>query len=331
MSVHRDYYIYIDTYNQCNLRCRMCGFSNGVAPAPAFLALDVYKSLAAGLFEQTRHLILSCAYEPLMNKTFFNYLYIAGAYAIPRITLTTNGTLLFREISEKLVQSRLTHLHISADGATKETYERIRQGARFDIFLRNVRTFFEIRQAAGQLFPRIQFQFVLLPENLHETAAFVDLVKEFNPYRVLYIHRDFQPPDKQNAMRVRDGLEAALERCVLYHIPFGEIPPVFLKPENVLHAFGKPTGLHITMPGNCPDFGKMLMIRPDGDVFACTGSVFPSGNLYQHGIHEILRDMETCGRDQERCASCVYRYGGQQGLLEQFEQMEAAFEVIEPI
>src|SRR5262249_33255683 len=46
--------------------------------------------------------------------------------------LSTNGTLLDEKNSERLLATPLKHITLSFDGATKESYEFYRKGARFE-------------------------------------------------------------------------------------------------------------------------------------------------------------------------------------------------------
>ena len=46
--------------------------------------------------------------------------------------MVTNGLLMNREWSRNLVRMNVSKISISLDGATKETYEKIRKGGDFD-------------------------------------------------------------------------------------------------------------------------------------------------------------------------------------------------------
>jgi len=145
-----------------------------------------------------------------MCKEFFNYLEIAGKYDVPEIMMTTNAILMTPSRALGLVKSRLTDLHVSVDGATRETYERIRVGARFETLIKNLKSLKEIKKDMGRETPRIQFQFVLLPENLHEAAEIVPLLAEFEPDMILYIHKDYQDPPIENRQAIESALRGAL-------------------------------------------------------------------------------------------------------------------------
>lgn len=66
--------------------------------------------------------------EPLLAPDLFHMLEYAAERGI-RAGFNTNGTLLTRPISERLVALGVDWLHVSLDGATAETYEGIRDGS----------------------------------------------------------------------------------------------------------------------------------------------------------------------------------------------------------
>src|SRR5438067_1792306 len=103
---------------------------------PAFMDFDLFTRVV-GEFTGLRHLHLQGLGEPMMHPRFFDMV----AYAADRgISVTTNSniTLLTAGRAERCVDSGLEWLHISIDGATPETYERIRVRSRFDRVVGNL-------------------------------------------------------------------------------------------------------------------------------------------------------------------------------------------------
>jgi len=68
--------------------------------------------------------------EPLCNPEFNDIVHLIGSKGINTI-VTTNGTLLNKKIVEGWIRDRVYRVHISVDGATKETYEAMRVGGEF--------------------------------------------------------------------------------------------------------------------------------------------------------------------------------------------------------
>ncbi len=109
---------------KCNLRCLHCrGMDDGeLSTERALSLLDEMAGLRPGW------LIIEGG-EPLLRRDIFTLLEKARKLGL-EVYLITSGMLLSAEIIEKL--SRLAvRVMVSIDGATRQTYEAIRQGANF--------------------------------------------------------------------------------------------------------------------------------------------------------------------------------------------------------
>ena len=76
----------------------------------------------------------------------------------------TNGVLLKKEMARRLIDEGLDWIGISMDGATKDIYEEIRIGAKFDRVCENLSNLAALR--VGKV-PKIMINFVLMPMNFH--------------------------------------------------------------------------------------------------------------------------------------------------------------------
>lgn len=330
-SEERFLYIYLDLYNKCNLRCTMCT-AHSPDESPAVIDQQAFQALAAKAFPIARQLVLSCSYEPLMFKGFFDYLNIASQFGIPDMTLTTNATLLTPDKSEKIISSGLTRIHISVDGATKKTYETIRKPANFEVLLENL-GYLSALIKARKRGPKIQFQFVLMPENSRELIDFIDKFSVFRPQRFLFIHQDFRLPPDELGARMGELLRAALRACVDRQIMFGEFPEFYIHPDEIVRAYGGDE----TMPkmwAGCTDPWSFLAIKPNGDVFVCPHHHKPAGNLAQTDVASIWNGVVASQLRQElntdsppaMCQACCYSNQGVVQILRSYEQMEKTLE-----
>jgi radical SAM protein with 4Fe4S-binding SPASM domain len=66
---------------------------------------------------------------------------------LPRIT--TNTTLLTKELSKKLIKAGLDKIEFSLSGVTKKSYEKIHVGATYEVTLNNILDFLELNAEAG--------------------------------------------------------------------------------------------------------------------------------------------------------------------------------------
>src|SRR3954471_23460702 len=122
--------VVIDVSNKCNLRCQMCHFSfDDVFHQPAHhMRPETFERIAASVFPYAHTVVLSAGNEPLMSPWFTEILRLVAPYKLPTLYFLTNAQLLTEKVAEAVIESGVTQVQISADGATKETYERIRRG-----------------------------------------------------------------------------------------------------------------------------------------------------------------------------------------------------------
>ena len=105
--------------------------------------------------------------EPLLHKEIGKMVRYAKAMGVIDVRLNTNGTLLDRETAIDLADAGLDYLIISVDGATKETYEKIRIGGNFEDLVNNIiRTFFIYSRL--KRVPKVRIQMCKQPDNEDE-------------------------------------------------------------------------------------------------------------------------------------------------------------------
>ena len=102
--------IVLDISTMCNLRCCMCSLDKyyekkGIMSTDTFGKLIPYMS-------SINYVSLSCNGEPLLNKNIIEMLSVIKDTSQGKavVGFTTNGTLLTREASEKLILNNLESL-----------------------------------------------------------------------------------------------------------------------------------------------------------------------------------------------------------------------------
>jgi len=103
-----------------------------------FMDWDVYTKI---LNEYTPSSIkLNWRGEPLLHKQICEMVAYAKDIGVIEVLLNTNATHLTRQMINHLSDMGLDVLIISADGASKLVYEKIRKPANFEVFFKNVVT-----------------------------------------------------------------------------------------------------------------------------------------------------------------------------------------------
>lgn len=174
--------VILELVNRCNLECVMCyqGFRNKAKKVTIDLkSLEtIFKDFKDN---QLSALMLSIS-EPLLYKDFDKVLEMAGEANIMDIILFTNGTLLNKKNAEKILKSPITRLFVSIDGATSDTYnkvripvsERLKGTNRLDDLENNIKNFIKMRDESSNELPIVRTSFVALNQNIFEKNKFID-------------------------------------------------------------------------------------------------------------------------------------------------------------
>jgi MoaA/NifB/PqqE/SkfB family radical SAM enzyme len=174
-------FLQIEPVGQCNLRCQMCAIQfrrDGPPYGPlAFMAFDDFVRLI-DQFTGLKELHLQGLGEPMMHPRFFDMV----AYAAERgVTVSTNSnlTLVNERRADACVTSGLARLHVSVDGATAETYEKIRVRSKLAKVTRSLGLLREAKARHGGAGPRVQMVSVIMRQNLHELPDLVRFAAEW--------------------------------------------------------------------------------------------------------------------------------------------------------
>jgi radical SAM protein with 4Fe4S-binding SPASM domain len=152
----------------------------------AFMPFDNFTRLI-DQFTGLKELQLQGLGEPMMHPQFFDMVDYAAARGV-RVTTNSNLTLINAARAERCVQSGLDILHISIDGATAETYERIRVRSKFEKVLRNLGLLQEARAKTGRAGPRLHLVMVIMRQNLHELPELVRFAHRWGMEEIFVQH-----------------------------------------------------------------------------------------------------------------------------------------------
>ncbi len=174
----------IEASSMCNLKCPMCPRTLAVAkegPGKAsryfvHFDFDLFKRLIDEAAELgVPALKLNWLGEPLMNPRIADMVRYAKEKGIEDVIMNTNAVLLTEEMSRALISAGIDRLFFSFEAPDKETYEKIRVGAKFENVLGNIARFNEIRKEMGALSPSTRVSMVMLPELENTMEAYKKL------------------------------------------------------------------------------------------------------------------------------------------------------------
>lgn len=178
--------------NACNFGCIMCTdqLSSLVRSRSKMPRLPVVYGdrFFADLEEFLPHLkVLHFAGgEPCIIPEYFRIWDMLGQSDCSDVELSmvTNASVWNDRVAGAIETLNFTNLLVSIDGATKETFEKVRLGSKFEVVMKNLRRFAaaaaRVRQRGGFAGPAtLGISYCLMPVNYHEMADVMLLAEEF--------------------------------------------------------------------------------------------------------------------------------------------------------
>lgn len=162
--------VFLDPVMACNLRCRMCYFSDPkkrvqMKGIMSERQLDV---CAKSIFPYALKLQIGCGAGPTLYPNLEQIIATGRKYGVPYISLTTNGQLIGsgKCSLEPLVRAGLNELTLSLHGTTQEVYENLMPGANFGTFCRLTAEIARVKR----LYPdfKLRVNYTLNSLNVHD-------------------------------------------------------------------------------------------------------------------------------------------------------------------
>lgn len=160
----------IEITSYCNLRCIMCSRTAMNRPAK-HMHPSLFKKIIDQLAPSVELVYLHGLGEPLLNKNLFKMIAYAKKKGL-KVGISTNATLLDKKAAKKLLKSGIDYIIFAIDGATKETYEKIRIGGNFTQVEQNIKNFLALKKKRKKT-PFVVIQFIKMPENEKEVEIFL--------------------------------------------------------------------------------------------------------------------------------------------------------------
>ena len=160
----------VETTAKCNLYCPMCPRETHRQPKED-MADDVFERLVRESGGSAEHMMLIGLGEPFMDPHIFERIEFCHRHSVSTL-LSTNGTFLDERNADRLLRSPLEQITLSFDGATKETFEFYRKGAKFEKVRDNFVRFARMKRERGSKL-QVVVQIVRMEGNAAEVQDFV--------------------------------------------------------------------------------------------------------------------------------------------------------------
>lgn len=142
-------YILIEPVSSCNLKCGMCFQSDATFIKKEFMGkmnIDLYKKIIdEATANGTCAITFGSRGEPTIHPQIIEIIdYTKGKFL--DVKLITNATKLSDELIHKIFLCGINQVSFSIDSEDKKTYEEIRKFSNFDLVLKNVKRYNEIKK-----------------------------------------------------------------------------------------------------------------------------------------------------------------------------------------
>lgn len=276
-NLHQRYLsLRLDTNNRCNLRCKYCYTLSHKKEPFKIMTIDEFKKIADELFSHSYNVYLSCAWEPLVNKHFVEYIDIAARYSLPSLNFITNGVLFNDEIIRASIKAPVHQIDISIDAANKTSYKSICGRDCFNRVIANLRRISELKKEHRSVYPRVGIVFTVFEQNSSEVPSFIEQFSKWCDHIQVNhllpkVRNEFNPYTRLSEV----DFYALVRRCELTakgrHIALDY--SINTKPKRTLLCR---TGI------------QFILICSNGKVCVCNGKAI--GNVFSNSFEEIVHD-----------------------------------------
>ena len=217
----------IEVTSFCNANCIYC-------PHTIYKKIWINRHLEVELFKKlepylcnTKLVYLQGWGEPFLNPRIFDMIEFAKKFGC-RVGTTSNANLIDREISEKIVMSKLDSISFSLTGVDKDN-DFYRKGTSLERVLNAIDEINYVKKKLKVDFPKINIAYLLLTSGLGKIHKLPDLLKGRNINQVIISTLDFIPSEdfKSESIRFNNINEMSefsktIEKIIKRGIDFGQ-------------------------------------------------------------------------------------------------------------
>jgi MoaA/NifB/PqqE/SkfB family radical SAM enzyme/Flp pilus assembly protein TadD len=292
--------LWVTLTSRCNIRCRTCGLWSSPWDIPRktvdeVIALYPYLERLVWLGGE----VFLCEYFDEMFEK---------ALVFPQLQqqIITNGVILNQRWIERIILAKNTELTFSVDGVTKEVYEHIRVGAKFEKLITNIKLANEIKQKSCSKTP-MRMNTVIMKSNYHQLEDFIELAKDlgFCQVSIMALHFDQDPEenilyshvDTKVLEYITNAIPKMRQKAKLYNIDLDILLPTLDVKSKKSEGESKESQpavppvaqgvLHCKMPW------KYMFICDKGTTYLTGSCVKPIGNIYKNSLDEIWNSTEA--------------------------------------
>jgi len=306
--------------NRCNLRCIFCLAEAGPYPDPAELSNRQKEFILREIISNRVLKVYLTGGEPLLFPSIYDYIAELTKNGV-FVELTTNGTLIDREVARRLQRARVNRVQFSLNGSTPKLNDSLMG-----------RSYHRIMEGLGNIQEEgidIHFKVTVVQQNIADVSHIVEKLvrrgaKKIELSEAIPLGRAFHRWEELKP-RLEDLLE--LRKLVKDYRMEEELELSFVSLSVQMYDDKYPSVCTVGA-----DNSYYCLIQPNGDVAPCTPSIVwkYSNNIMEKGLKGCWEDLSTfrkfvdpsklkgeCGRCELKyqcrggCRALAYRFTGE--------------------
>jgi len=180
----KPHHVSLELTSVCNAKCIMCPRHN-MEREMKVMDFNLFKKIIDDCAELgVKRFGLNGYGEIFTAKKYYaefiDYLQLMIPDAV--IIINTNASLMWEEQAQYLIDKKIDTVHVDIDGATKKTFETVREKLNFEDVVNNTKRLIELRKAQGKIFPKVRVGMIVQKENDHEYKQHFEMWKDVADY-----------------------------------------------------------------------------------------------------------------------------------------------------
>ena len=263
------FYLEIHVTDRCNSDCYFCN-QRWLKHSPKELDLAHFTQIITGLTNVgLRAVRFSGGGEPTVHphiKEMLDFIYESGLILA---RFDTNGILLTRDISDRLVKCHVKSLHISLQAPTRQSWAQVtkRRPSEFDDVLQNIRDFLEIDKHKKT---SVYISFSIDEPTFDEVGSMVRLCENLDVRYRIHDLNAYTYSDHFHAVCLpilKDNIAAIITPGNKHSFRFSNLPSLKSFVETYFPASKQVTANRASPACLAPWVG--LLVRANGNVYLC--------------------------------------------------------------
>ena len=278
------YAVIIESGNTCNFQCPTCPTPHKLIytrrPAEN-MSLAKYKKIIDNIKDYVHIVYVYNSNEPLLHPQIAEMIKYAADNHMHTM-ISTNASLLDKNMTEKLLASGLGEIRFALDSLKKEPFEKFRRGGNFEQVKANMEYFIKRKRELGVKRPIVTLQFILNKLNQDEVPAIKKYAKDWQIDK-LYIKSFIMSEYAYTKEQIKKLSEQFYPDKDIYDEAI-----VYKKDEQGLkprHEYKK-----------CQEVNRIFTVLADGRAVMCCFDLFGDyvyGEMDKMNLQELWRDPKV--------------------------------------